>query len=231
MAGGGIDLFQAQPPSGPVTLPSLANVPAEVLRYALTAREQDRAWVLIEQLASPATLDALDALSSSKLETLFNGWGKASGIQIGELIRLGLIIRDHSESLEADLINAGLRLRHCPSDDFNWRDLMIFIRFLPVTSALFSEMFPDQAGWTREALLMADQVDALRILAWQKTKDGLKGRNAPDPIPRPGVTPPQRAGSKTKAAPLSEVRARDARRHATTPAERKQELNDVFGSG
>lgn len=231
MAGGGIELFQAQPPSGPVTLPSLATVPVEVLRYALTAREKDRPWVLIEQLASPATMAVIDRLTFSEVEILSDGWGKASGIQIGELIKLGLIIRDHSEPLEADLINSGLRLRHCPSDDFNWRDLMVFIRYLPVTSNLFSAMHPEHAGWTREALLQADQVDALRILAWQKTKDGLKGRNAPDPIPRPGVTPPRRAGSKTKAAPLSEVRARDARRRATTPAERKQQLNDVFGSG
>lgn len=36
-------------------------------------------------------------------------------------------------------------------------------------------------------MLLAQAIDTLHILAWQQTEDGSKGRNRPEPIPRPGV--------------------------------------------
>jgi len=48
-------------------------------------------------------------------------------------------------------------------------------------------MPPDPDKWTRVEQLLAFAVDVLRVLAWQQTKDGSKGRNKPRPIPRPGV--------------------------------------------
>nr|WP_255456847.1 MULTISPECIES: DUF5361 domain-containing protein [unclassified Mycolicibacterium] len=100
-------------------------------------------------------------------------------------------------------------------------------------------MVPDQAGWTREALLFADMVDLLNVLAWQQTENGHKGRNPPDRVPRPGVAPPKRDGSNPKAAPLSVVKRRMAERHASTapkntsPArqDRVQRINNLFSGG
>ncbi|OBJ26970.1 DUF5361 domain-containing protein [Mycobacterium sp. 1245801.1] len=48
-------------------------------------------------------------------------------------------------------------------------------------------MHPDEAGWTLTNMLLAVIADCLRWLQWAKTKDGQKGRNAPEPIKRPGV--------------------------------------------
>jgi hypothetical protein len=39
---------------------------------------------------------------------------------------------------------------------------------------------------------------------WAKTKDAQKGRNAPRPIPRPGVAKPERIGDKTSVADMNE---------------------------
>lgn len=48
-------------------------------------------------------------------------------------------------------------------------------------------MHGESADWTLEAHLMASMVDSLRWLQWAKTKDAEKGKNAPEPVPRPGV--------------------------------------------
>lgn len=54
---------------------------------------------------------------------------------------------------------------------------------------------------------MADMVDTLRVLVWQKTKDAQDGRNFPKPIPRPGLSEPSpRKGSQVKAQPLSKIK-------------------------
>lgn len=37
------------------------------------------------------------------------------------------------------------------------------------------------------AHLLALVADRLEVLIWQQTEDGSKGRNHPEPIPRPGV--------------------------------------------
>ncbi|MEV0608131.1 DUF5361 domain-containing protein [Polymorphospora rubra] len=43
--------------------------------------------------------------------------------------------------------------------------------------------------------LLTTAVDLLRINNWMQTEDGAKGRNRPEPIPRPGQT----AEKKTKS--------------------------------
>lgn len=44
-------------------------------------------------------------------------------------------------------------------------------------------------GWTDLALLLAAVIDEQRLANWLQTEDATKGRNRPDPIPRPGVKP------------------------------------------
>lgn len=41
--------------------------------------------------------------------------------------------------------------------------------------------------WPVSAHLIATVIDQLNLILWSKTEDGEKGRNRPDPIPRPGV--------------------------------------------
>lgn len=68
-------------------------------------------------------------------------------------------------------------------------------------------MHPDEAGWTRTNMLLATIADVLRWLQWAKTVDGRKGRNAPDPIVRPGVKGVRRrVHPKVKGVPRSKIR-------------------------
>lgn len=105
-----------------------------------------------------------------------------------------------------DLIALGLRLRWCPCDWFDWRDLAVIVRHLGVESHLFKSMHPDDAGWTLTNLLLARIADVLAWLQWAKTKDGRKNRNQPEPIPRPGVKRKKQVHPKVKGAPRSMVR-------------------------
>lgn len=80
-----------------------------------------------------------------------------------------------------------MRLRDCPTPEFDWHDLAVIIRHSRVDSHLYYSLYPDKAGWTLGNQLLAIIADTLRWLQWAKTKDGSKGIGMPDPIPRPGV--------------------------------------------
>ena len=56
--------------------------------------------------------------------------------------------------------------------------------------------------WPVAAHLLASIVDQLNLILWSKTEDGSKGRNRPDPIPRPGA-------NENSATHDSEVQAMD----------------------
>lgn len=219
-------MFRAETDCGTVELPLLDIVPLDALRAAFDADEAGRVWVLLEQVAQPGTLDVLDELPASALAELFTAWEDTSGVKVGELMRLVYIINKHSEPLEADLINVGLRLRDCPSGGFTWRDLKVFVKYMPATANLFGAMFPDRAGWDKPAFLLAEVVDSLHWLQWAKTKDGKDGRNRPKLVPRPGVTQPRREGSNPAPMPLSEIKKRFAERQQGVDGPKN--LNDLF---
>ena len=216
-------MFRADTDGGTVELPLLDIIPLEVGRAVFNSDERGRVWVLLEKLAQPDTLDVLDQLPSEELTSLFLAWEAASGVRVPELMQMVAIINRHSEALEADLINAGLRLRDCPSEGFTWRDLKVFIRYMPATGNLFGAMFPDRAGWDKPAYLLAEVVDSLHWLQWAKTKDGRDGRNRPKLVPRPGVTQPRREGSNPTALPLSEIKKRFALSQPSAT-----DLNELF---
>lgn len=53
-------------------------------------------------------------------------------------------------------------------------------------------IYSDDGPWTFDRTLMALAVNALNVLVWQRTKDGSKGRNRPEPI-GPFARPRRRA--------------------------------------
>lgn len=114
---------------------------------------------------------------------------------------------EHRGALEADLIKAGLRLRNCPSPEFTWRDLQIFIEYLDNDSCLVAVVHPERAGWTKPNMLLAELIDTARIHLWLNTKAGQEGRDFPEPIERPGIKKKEpRKGSKVKPLPLSKIK-------------------------
>ena len=121
------------------------------------------------------------------------------------------MIAEHSEALEADLIRVGLRLRWLGSELLTWRDLLVFVKTAGKDSAL--AMAWDVSNmWGMTEQLLAAAVDTLRVLAWQNTEDAQAGRSwtAPDPIPRPGVTPRAEVNviGGDEVLPIDEMRAR-----------------------
>jgi len=80
--------------------------------------------------------------------------------------------------------------------------------------------------WDTENMLLADIADSNRIIAWQKTKDGQKGRNVPKPIPRPGVEDTKSKRVKGDAIPINEftqrLEALRSRVYATSAEEQVQ---------
>lgn len=102
----------------------------------------------------------------------------------------------------------GLRLDWLGTEMLSWRDLLVIIRQAMVVrsqeSAIWHALVPkaddpiwskpqdgppkiDPSRWGLVEHLLAAQVDGIRALIWQKTEDGHKGKNPPEPWPRPGT--------------------------------------------
>lgn len=113
------------------------------------------------------------------------------------------MILGHSQAIQADLIDRGLRLRHLGTEALTWGDLSAVIAHLPVESATFRAVKTDWM-WGLPEMLFADIADSLHWLVWAKTTDAQKGRNHPKPIPRPGVKGPERIGDKTSLAQMNQ---------------------------
>lgn len=190
------------------------------MKTALGAPEAERAWLLLELLAPRQSLDILDRLTVEYLRLIFAAWEQWSEITIVELFGVVSImaVPKQRQALAADLINKGMRLRYFPSEDHNWSDLTAVIKHLDVHSALYGVIYPDRAGWDKQNMLLANIADSLVWLQWAQTKDGKKGRNRPKPIPRPGVVDEQPKGARVKATPLSQLKAKMARRYADNAA-------------
>lgn len=114
----------------------------------------------------------------------------------GGIAGLAAVISDHGGALNYDLMTlAGTSLSRCPGE-FTWADIRDFVKFLPASSALVSEMEPELAGWQgnqKVPMLLAHIADQLAVLTYayelSHTKKGAKKPPAPEPIPRPGVKP------------------------------------------
>lgn len=119
---------------------------------------------------------------------------RALGDLAGGILSLDVLIQEHSEAIEYDLISMGLRLRQLGTAELTWRDLKVIIQHGPAQSALARAMYPDH-GWGLSEQLQAALLDKANWLVWAKTKDGQSGRNRPKPIPRPGVEDTEKLGN------------------------------------
>lgn len=59
-------------------------------------------------------------------------------------------------------------------------------------------------------MLLAESVDALRLLVWSKTKDASRNVNRPEPLPRPGVEPTTKKRGGTSTTDIDQARERYA---------------------
>lgn len=110
--------------------------------------------------------------------------GREVGYEAGGILSLVHLIDEHGEALEFDLIALGLRLRDCPSPEFNWRDLFVVCRYLGRDSRLYGVMNPDDdTSWGVAEYLLATVVDNGNARLWQE--GGGKGKK-PKPVARPG---------------------------------------------
>lgn len=97
-----------------------------------------------------------------------------------------MLIDEHGEAIEYDLIGLGLRLRDCPSPAFNWRDLLVLCRRWGRESELYQALHPeDDTTWGVSEYILAHIADSTVLRLWQAA--GGKTRR-PEPIPRPGDT-------------------------------------------
>lgn len=181
-----------------VELRNLALIPADV---ALSGS----IWKILAWACDD--IKAFDPVPMARIKTIFREWERDCGIDVGKIASIQRLIEKHSDAVEFDLIKLGLRLRDCPSESFNWRDLWVIVTNAPQDSSTFSAVNTDAAGWTKTNMLLADIADATSWLVWAKTKAASKGGTPPDRIPRPGVKRNlPRDGSKVKPAPLQRIR-------------------------
>lgn len=119
--------------------------------------------------------------------------GRGVGQHHGGIQSLLSLIEAQREPLEFDLIRLGLRLRHCPSPEFNWRDLWVICRRLGRDSELYKALNPgDETSWSVNEYLLASVADSLNLRLWQA--GGGKGTR-PKPIPRPTDEKPKQYGT------------------------------------
>ncbi len=128
----------------------------------------------------------------------------------------------------------GLRLRDAGSFAFNWRDLLVVVKNMPRSSALYRAMNPDDdATWGPSEYILAHIADATALRLWQA--GGGKG-SKPKPIPRPTDEKPKQYG---QAEPMDqildwlqdEMSAMRPAQATDTGAERARGIKAALGEG
>ncbi|QFG05145.1 tail assembly chaperone [Gordonia phage Dre3] len=197
---------EGEPIKERVTLPKFGSIPFGLIRKNRKLPQEEQFFALLEAVASEEDLEKMDKAPQEEMEGLMTAWQEDSGVTSGGIDGLlELIDGPHGKALEIDLLYAGHRLRWVGSDDFTWRDLKLFISGSQLDSELFKSLHPEEAGWSRTNMLLANIADSLAWLVWAKTKDGSRNRNQPQPIKRPGVRPLDRR-VKGVAVPIDQFR-------------------------
>lgn len=115
----------------------------------------------------------------------------------GGISGLRRLLEEHGEAVEWDVARywPGRSLLELYRGEMSWRELRVFLRFLPPDSATARAVrgsTPEEDAWTLDRHLLAAAVDAIRENTFATVKLGgdpkKTGRlRPPDPIPRPGV--------------------------------------------
>lgn len=115
----------------------------------------------------------------------------------GGIAGLAHLLREHGEAVEWDIAHywPGRSLLELYRGEMSWRELRVFLRYLPPDSCTAREIHPRDAveeWWTPERMLTATLIDSVRITNYLLVKlhgdpKKTRGLKPPDPIERPGV--------------------------------------------
>ncbi|AYN58243.1 tail assembly chaperone [Arthrobacter phage Kepler] len=133
---------------------------------------------------SPGVTDSLD---SEQLGALLKAWQEASGVTVGGICSLAVLLEDHGEAIEYDLLVMGRRLEDLGTPALSWRDLLVIVRQAGPSSALVRALQPELAAWASGQVLAdlaATMVDLLAAANWQR--QGKKSAPKPKRVKRPG---------------------------------------------
>ena len=205
----------------------LSLVPRQVMKRA--QRQPDLMWAVLEWGLPADQFDVLDNMPMSGIMQLVSEWEQASQVTIEDIARVINTIENHSEPVEMDLIDRGLRLRNCPSPEFNWRDLYVILKNSGPHTHYFRAINPEAAGWDLPAQLQAQAVDILRWLQWVKTEAAQEPHAQPPPlIPRPGVKAGESRDGELKGRRMTLERAK--KRFDRPDPDREKKLFTLFRS-
>ena len=120
----------------------------------------------------------------------------------GGIAGLRRFLEEYGEAVEWDVARywPGRSLLELYRGEMSWRELRVFLKFLPPDSATARAVrgsTPDEEAWTLDRQLLATIADAVRENTFATVKLGgdpkKTGRlKPPRPIPRPGVEEPQK---------------------------------------
>lgn len=122
-----------------------------------------------------------------------------------------MILRDHRGPARADVRRYyGIPLDGAREAGVPLSELADMVAHLPPEAAVWRALDPDWR-WDIHAQLTAQVIDEVRALTWllERLKTKSK-RKAPEPFPRPGVTPPEDVsvyGGRSSALPMDEMAA------------------------
>lgn len=108
------------------------------------------------------------------------------GYFAGEIAGAFELVDAHPSEVRFECLKHGVSIDQFGCPEYPTSDLVSILEFTREDSPLFTALYPDDAGWGRTNMLLADVVDALRIQIWQKGSG--KKSDYPNPIPRPGVS-------------------------------------------
>lgn len=127
------------------------------------------------------------------------GGGQQRG---GKLLSLAVLLRHHRSDLRAALLrNYQVDLRAALAEK-NLQDLADLTLAIPPGDPLWIA-YGGPLAWSMEAHLIAAAIDQLRIANWQRTQDGQRGINRPEPL-----TPPPLARDRDRKSQALESQAR-----------------------
>lgn len=134
------------------------------------------------------------------------------------------LLREHRELIEIDLIRFyGARFTDL-LEEHGPRLVAAMVVHLPDDSALMREL---AQGWGLQDQLLAGIFDRLAEANWQRTEDGQKGHNRPNPIPRPGVKSENSQQLGSGVMSLTEARHWVAERRAGTGTDITEETTTI----